>query len=136
MKKYIISAIVIIAIIAYVFYLKMSDSNPAVVDSTPAPVNSRAQYKDGIYTGQDIKFLYGNMQVQATVTGGKLADVSLLVYPNDNRTSAQINETALPVWRTEVVTTQQTKVNVISGATDSGVAFTKSLESALSQANS
>lgn len=141
MKKYILSAIVVIAIVGYVLYSRIMGSSQIIVDSPAtiptttdiviSPVASIGKYKDGTYTGENIKFLYGNMQVAAVINNGNISDINFLVYPNDNPTSVQINENAMPFWKQEAIASQQTKVNIVSRATDSGVAFTESLDSAL-----
>ena len=150
MKKYVLSLIIIVAVVGYFVYSRNSgqtsgnqtdslpinqatttETAPATVPTTPVTKN---KYKDGRYVGSDIKFLYGNMQVAAVITNGKIVDIEFLTYPNDNPNSTQINENAIPKWKQEVISSQQTKVNIVSRATDSGIAFTKSLDSALIQA--
>ena len=107
-----------------------------------APVISQVQanpsvsYKDGTYTGSVEDAYYGNVQVQVTVAGGKLANVTFLQYPNDRSTSRGINGQAMPYLQQEALAAQSAQVDVVSGATDTSHAFQQSLESALSQAGS
>ena len=46
---------------------------------------------DGTYTGGAANTRYGPVQVQITVSGGAIADVQVVDYPNSNREDQQIN---------------------------------------------
>lgn len=91
-------------------------------------------YKNGSYTGTVEDAFYGNIQVQAIVSGGKLTDIIFLDHPQDNRTSIFINTQAMPMLKAEAISAQSANVGIISGASDSSMAFQKSLASALSKA--
>lgn len=93
-----------------------------------------ATRKDGTYTGSVEDAFYGNIQVQAVVSGGKITDVIFLDHPQDNRTSIFINSQAMPMLKAEAISAQSANVGIISGASDSSMAFQKSLASALSKA--
>lgn len=103
------------------------------VASSPA-ATAAAQYKDGTYTGDVADAYYGNIQVQVTVSGGKITDVQFLQYPNDRGTSIQINSQAMPYLKQEAIQAQSAQVDGVSGATDTSQAFIQSLGSALNQA--
>jgi uncharacterized protein with FMN-binding domain len=100
-------------------------------DATPLP---KGKYKDGTYTGDPADAFYGTIQVQATISNGSITDVTFLQYPNDRRTSIEINSQAMPMLRSEAISAQNANVDIISGATDSSQAFRQSLTSALNQA--
>ncbi len=68
------------------------------------------------------------------IKDGKLASVDVLDFPSDRRTSQQINRYALPLLQREVVQAQSVKVNIISGATLTAIAYLRSLQSALQAA--
>ena len=104
--------------------------------STPAPTQTKAsgQYKDGVYTGSQGDALYGYVQVQATISGGKITDVQFLQYPSDRSTSRMINSQAMPMLKNEAIQAQSANVDIISGATDTSMAFIQSLGSALQSA--
>ena len=91
-------------------------------------------YKDGSYIGSAADAVYGNIQVQAVIQNGKLADVTFLQYPNDRTRSVAINTVAMPNLKQEAIQAQSAQVDVVSGATDSSNAFVQSLASALNQA--
>jgi uncharacterized protein with FMN-binding domain len=135
MKKYLIGFITIVVIGG--FYLLYSNQHPVGAPQTQA-VNKNAGvvYKNGIYTGNVTDAYYGNVQVRATIQGGSITDVAFLQYPNTHSTSVQINDQAMPYLQQEAVQAQSASVNVVSGATDTSMAFQQSLASALMQAQS
>ena len=98
---------------------------------TPKPVG---QYKDGTYTGSVADAYYGNIQVRAVISGGKISDVIFLQYPNDRGTSVRINTQAMPYLKAEAIQIQGANVNIVSGATDTSRAFRQSMGSALALA--
>lgn len=93
-------------------------------------------YKNGTYTGNVADAFYGNVQVQAVISGGKLTDVTFLQYPNDRSTSIEINTQAMPYLKQEAIKAQIAQVDIITGATQTSRAFIESLQSALDQAKS
>ncbi|MFA7252594.1 MAG: FMN-binding protein [Candidatus Paceibacterota bacterium] len=120
---------------------------PVVVKPTPIPIPTpivvtppvqmpmmnppmMGQYKDGSYTGNSVYNYHGYIQVQAIISGGKISDVVFLDYPNSGD-SRSINRRAMPKLTQEAIVAQSSKVNTISGATDTSGAFRTSLESAL-----
>ena len=100
---------------------------------TPAP-KSTGQYADGTYTGSTVDVYYGYVQVQAVISGGKIANVAFLQYPSDRSTSRYINSQAMPYLIQEALQTQNANVNTISGASETSRGFRASLAAALAQA--
>ncbi len=103
-----------------------------ISQQTSAPATT--SYKDGTYTGDVTDAFYGNVQVQTTVSGGKIIDVAFLQYPNDRSTSVAINSQAMPYLKQEAIQAQSAQVDIVSGATQTSNAFIQSLGSALSKA--
>jgi len=101
---------------------------------TPTPSPSGA-YKNGVYTGSIEDVYYGNVQVRATISGGKLTAVDFLDHPSDRATSVRLNNQAMPLLRSEAITAQSAEVDVISGATLTSEGFARSLKNALAQAS-
>lgn len=99
--------------------------------AAPAP---RGKYKDGVYTGDVTDAFYGNIQVRATIAGGKIVDVVFLQYPSDRDRSIRINSQAMPYLKQEAISAQTASVDIVSGATATSQAFIASLASALNQA--
>jgi uncharacterized protein with FMN-binding domain len=107
-------------------------STPVVTPKKP--VATTGKYANGTYTGSAANAYYGNIQVKATISGGKLTDVTFLQYPQDRSTSRYINQQAMPVLRAEAIQAQSAKVDGVSGASDTSAAFKESLASALAHA--
>lgn len=105
-----------------------------VVVPKPTPVVNNGKYRNGSYTGSSYDAYYGNVQVKAVISGGKITDVQFLDYPQDRSTSVRINSRAMPYLTSEAISLQDSNVNTVSGASFTSGAFRKSLASALSQA--
>jgi uncharacterized protein with FMN-binding domain len=75
------------------------------------------------------------VQVQITVTGGKVTDAQAVVYPNGNGRDVEINSYALPVLSQEAVQQQSAQIDTVSGATVTSDGYVQSLQSALDQAH-
>ncbi len=89
---------------------------------------------DGNYAGRREYAYYGFVKVQAVVRNGRLTDVRVLQYPSDNGTSQSINQIALPYLIQEAVNVQSFRIDLISGATFTSIAFARSLRDALGRA--
>lgn len=100
---------------------------------TPAPIPT-GKFQNGSYTGIVADAYYGNVQVKAIISGGKLTDVQFLDYPQDRSNSKRINSRATPILAQEAISIQDSNVNTVSGASATSAAFRESLSSALSQA--
>jgi uncharacterized protein with FMN-binding domain len=107
---------------------------PAAQTVASAATAPQGKYRNGTYTGASVSAYYGNVQVQVTVAGGKIADVAFLDYPQDRSASRSISASAMPQLVQEAIAAQSADVNGVSGATDISLAFRQSLSSALSQA--
>lgn len=111
-----------------------TSTNNGSTDSSSTNTASTSAYKDGTYTGSTEDAYYGNVQVSATISGGKITNVQFLKYPNTHSTSVYINKQAMPYLQQEAIKAQSSNVNIISGATYTSQAFIQSLSNALSQA--
>jgi uncharacterized protein with FMN-binding domain len=134
MKKITVTGIVIIGFVFYAFFYQKSTA--AVIPTTPTSLTpaTKGAYKNGIYTGSSADAFYGTIQVKATITNGTLSDVTFLKYPNDQAESIAVNNAAMPTLKQEAIQTQTSKVDIVTGATQTSEAFRESLASALSQA--
>ena len=140
-KKFFLSAFVIVAFIAYFFHEKFTSQASASANSgNPAPTSSATQtaagssqgaYKNGTFTGPAVNAYYGLVQVQVVIQGGKISTVQFLQYPNDRRTSQQINSQVMPWLQQEAIQAQSANVDLISGATLTSEGFANSLQAAL-----
>ncbi len=88
---------------------------------------------DGTYAGDvvDVGHNYGNVQVEITVSGGRIVDVTALETPQNDRRSSQISDVAIPYLVDQALTAQNADVAGVSGATYTSVGFASSLKSAL-----
>lgn len=99
----------------------------------PAPAPT-GKFINGSYTGSSANAFYGNVQVVAVISDGKLTNVQFLDYPQDRSNSARISARAMPILTKEAIAIQDSNVNTVSGATATSAAFRESLSSALDQA--
>lgn len=109
--------------------------SPTPVPPPPAPAPKPiATYKNGQYLGNVVDAYYGNVQVKAIISGGRLTDVQWLDYPQDRQRSLQISQYAMPILTSEAVQAQSAQVDIVSGATSTSGGFQASLASALAKA--
>ena len=90
--------------------------------------------KNGTFTGTTEPNPYGNVQVQAVVSGGKLTNVIVLQVPDRSGYEDQIVQVALPELKSEALSAQNANIDVVSGATFTSQGYAESLQSALDQA--
>jgi uncharacterized protein with FMN-binding domain len=77
---------------------------------------------------------YGPVQVQVTLSGGRITDVSALELPTDRARSAAISNAAAPILRREVLAAQGASIDIVSGATYTSEGYARSLQAALDAA--
>ena len=85
-------------------------------------------------TGDVVQTRYGPVQVQLSVSDGKVTAASVLQYPSGDPRSSQISSYALPVLADETVSAQSSSIDMVSGATFTSTGYIQSLQSALDQA--
>ena len=85
-------------------------------------------------TGDAIDTRYGAVQVQITVTNGKLTAVNAVQYPQQERKDQEINAYAIPVLAKEALAAGSAKIDIVSGATYTSDGYANSLQSALDKA--
>ena len=102
---------------------------------TTSPGGSSTSSSSSTVTGQTAQTQWGPVQVQITVDGGKITDVTAVQYPNGNGRDQEINSYALPVLAQEALAAQSANIDHVSGATVTSDGYVQSLQSALDQAN-
>ena len=102
--------------------------------TTPSP-SATAPSSTKTYTGDQVMTRWGPMQVEITVSGGKITAAQAVQYPSGNGRDAEINSYALPVLNQEVVDRQSAQIDTVSGATVTSDGYLQSLQSALDQAH-
>jgi uncharacterized protein with FMN-binding domain len=85
-------------------------------------------------TGPTVETLFGPVQVEIALSGGKILDVQALQLPSDRSRSARISQYSAPILRSEAIQAQSARVDIVSGATYTSRAYAQSLASALKQA--
>lgn len=100
--------------------------------SVPAP--APANPADGTHTGLSVGTQFGGVQVQVTIAGGQITDVTPLQLTDRGGLSVMISNRAAPILRQEVLAAQSARVSNVSGATYTTEAYLMSLQSALDAA--
>ncbi len=77
---------------------------------------------------------YGPVQVQVTITDGKITDVTAVEYPQEEPRDQEINAEAIPELRNQVLAAQSANVQGVSGATFTTEGYVASVQSALDAA--
>ncbi|MCU1550870.1 MAG: FMN-binding domain protein [Glaciihabitans sp.] len=90
---------------------------------------------DGTYAGSSVQTRFGTVQVQITVSSGKITDVTALHLTDAEQRSVDISNQAAPILRSEVLAAQSASVNVVSGATYTTEGYLTSLQAALDKAS-
>jgi uncharacterized protein with FMN-binding domain len=85
-------------------------------------------------TGSAVDTRYGPVQVQITVTNGKLSAIKALEYPTDKQKDIEINSYAIPQLNREALAAKSANIDMISGATYTSTGYINSLQSALTKA--
>jgi FMN-binding domain len=85
-------------------------------------------------TGAAASTIYGPVQVQIMVKGGKVTAAKAVEYPQDTPRDSQINAFAIPVLDREAVSVGSDKIDMVSGATYTSRGYLTSLQNALDQA--
>ena len=84
-------------------------------------------------TGPEVDNEFGPVQVEITVSGGKLVDVVAIQLPSGGR-SGRISRAAAPILREEALQAQSANIDTVSGATYTSLAYAQSLQAALDSA--
>jgi uncharacterized protein with FMN-binding domain len=107
---------------------------PTLAPTQDTTTATTSGYTDGTVTGDTVSTRFGDVQVQVTISGGVITDVSALQLPSNDSHSARISQAAEPILRQEALTAQSANIDLLSGATYTSDAYARSLQSALDQA--
>ena len=111
-----------------------STTDPTTGQATSADPSTSSTVADGTYTGDDVNTRFGSVQVQISVSGGQITDVTALQLTDTDRRSIQISNRAAPILRSETLQSQSANISNVSGATYTSDAYLQSLQSAIDQA--
>lgn len=88
---------------------------------------------DGTYTSVATPNEYGEVQLQVTVSGGRITDIAAIAYPNHTSRSQGISAQAIPQLIDRAISAQSSDIQFVSGATETSTAFANSLQDAINQ---
>ena len=74
---------------------------------------------------------YGELSVAVTVRGSQITDVSVPLLRTAEPYSQQLAQQVIPMLRSEVLAVHSARINGVSGATYTSVAYAQSIQSAL-----
>ncbi len=100
--------------------------------TVPAAASSSSERT---YTGQDVFYRYGDIEVSVTLSGSRIVTVTVPEDDASSPYSQTVNSAAVPVLVREAVAAQGTNFDVVSGATYTSDAFAQSLASALDKSS-
>lgn len=100
-------------------------------DTTPTIDTTTENYKDGTYTGTASGYA-PNLTVDVTVSGGKITNIEIVSHNE----SPGFYERAFETVPEEIISSQSTDVDTVSGATFSSKGIINAVEDALQDASS
>jgi uncharacterized protein with FMN-binding domain len=101
--------------------------------SSPSPAPSRAA--NVVVNGSVAQTRWGPVQVQVTIAGGRITNVTALQQPHGNNRDDEINSFALPQLHDQAIQAQSAQLDGVSGATVTSDGYTESLQAALDAAH-
>ena len=110
-------------------------ASTTATSSAPAPQAAPPSIKNGPFSGSAVQTPYGTVQVKVVISGGKIIDVVPLRLTDYGSTSIEIDNQAVPMLKSEVLSSQTANVNAIGGATYTSQGYLTSLQAALDAAN-
>ncbi|PST48200.1 FMN-binding protein [Bifidobacterium callitrichos] len=93
---------------------------------------SSGELQDGTYTSVASPNAYGEIQLQVTVKGGEITDITTVKMPTHGR-SQSVNAQAIPELTDRAISAQSAEIQFVSGATETSTAFVNSLQDAINQ---
>ncbi len=116
-----------------------TSANATAQSATPTPVATTAAPKaasgvSGTFTGAAADTRFGPVQVQITISNGKITNVTAPQYPTESFRDQQINAQAIPYLIQETLQAQSANIQGVGGASYTSEGFYQSLVSALSKA--
>ena len=120
--------------------LTTPDATVSTPVAPPAPVQAPATTPaapvtnsiNGTFSGPVVDVSYGNVQVQITVTNGKITDAQALIAPTGK--NDKYTRKALPGLKEQTLAAQSTNIQGVSGASYTTYGWRKSLQGAMVKA--
>ncbi|MDP4120726.1 MAG: 4Fe-4S binding protein [Bacillota bacterium] len=110
----------------------VSSESATVPATSSSPVSSSASssIKDGVYQGSGTGYRGGTTTVSVTVKNGKISDISVISTQDDQ----EFFDRAYSVISQEIISSQSTQVDTVSGATYSSMGIMDAVANALEKA--
>jgi uncharacterized protein with FMN-binding domain len=102
--------------------------------SSKTTTAAAAAVKTAKFTGDSLSGKWGAVQVQITVSNGKITAAPAIVTPASKSKSVRINQQAVPILQSEALSVQSANINSVSGATYTSDRYEASLQSAIDRA--
>jgi uncharacterized protein with FMN-binding domain len=111
-----------------------ASATPTATKTTAAPVVTKAAVSSasGTFVGPSVFVNYGNVQVEITVSNGKITDAKALQSPNGR--SQRWSDMALPQLRQQTLAANSDQIQGASGASYTSYGWFKSLQGAMAKA--
>lgn len=106
--------------------------SPSTTPTTASPSTTTLAPRS--FTGQDVQYRYGDIQIQVTMVGTRITQISIPRESATDSRSRSINSQAVRVLSREALAAQSLSFDVVSGATFTSDAFAQTLQTALGQA--
>jgi len=108
----------------------------APLTTAPSTTSTKAPSSTGsaVVAGDTAQTQWGPVQVEITLTAGKITAVRALQFPNSDRRSQSISQQAIPYLIQQTLTTSSANVVGVSGASYTSDGWRRSLASARSKA--
>lgn len=107
----------------------------APANATASASQSASSSGSQTFTGSSVDTRFGPVQVQITVSGGRITAANAVTYPTESGKDRQINARAVPTLNAETVTAQSSDIDMVSGATYTSQGYRQSLQSAIDAAH-
>ena len=107
---------------------------PAAPTQTQAPAAPQSASVTGTFSGIAAPTAYGPVQVQITISNGKITDATALTYPQNSGRDRQINSQAIPLLIQETLQAQSANIQGVGGASKTSQGWYDSLVTALKKA--
>jgi uncharacterized protein with FMN-binding domain len=132
--RIVVALVVTVCALILLFSYHTSRGQASASTSVVRSTGDTATGPGTVVAGDAVDTRWGVVQVQVTVSGGKLTGTTVLQSPDGNPRDVQINTYALPVLATEALAAQSASIDTVSGATVTSDGYISSLQSALDAA--
>ncbi len=120
-----------VTVVVLLFGYHTSTSSKLSADSSAVAAPAANTSGGTTLTGDAAQTRWGPVQVQLTMNGSTITNVTVLQSPSGNGRDIQINDNALPILIKETLAAQSASIDMVSGATVTSDGYLTSLQSAL-----